>query len=123
MRLWFFTCIQTRTPFLWGPDGVYIFSERKTNPLPDNIHPGDRAPPAKRLTCIAWLLTKPVAPELQDLVRIHIDRNMDALRKCQFVDDRTDDAAETANRFCPKENLIPVKTLRSFNRRRHDRMQ
>src|ERR1700729_780110 len=48
---------------------------------------------------------------------------MDALRKCQFINDRTDGSAESANRFRPKENLIPVKAFRAFDRRRHDRMQ
>src|SRR5580704_15397707 len=48
---------------------------------------------------------------------------MDLFRERQFVDHRTDDAAETANRFCPKENLVPVETFGSFDRRRHDWMQ
>jgi hypothetical protein len=66
-------------------------------------------------------LKVPFNPQnLQDLVGIHVDRDMHALRKGQLIDDRPDRAAEAPNRFCPKENLVPVKAFGSFNRRRHD---
>src|ERR1700722_15429974 len=48
---------------------------------------------------------------------------MHALGKCQFINDGTYDSAETANRFCPQENLVAVKTFGSFDRRRHHRME
>src|ERR1700693_5606186 len=52
---------------------------------------------------------------LENLVGIHVHRNMHSFRKRQFLEDRTHRATETANRFRPKENLVAVKAVGAFD--------
>ena len=106
MRLWFFARLQARTPFLRRPDGVHLFAKRKADSLPDDIDSGDRPSAARGLRIGIQFFGRrqfingtSVASTLENLVRIHVDRNMHFVWKGQFLDDRTDRAAETANRF------------------------
>ena len=60
---------------------------------------------------------------LQNLVRIHVYRDMDVVRKRQPFDDRSDALTKPTDRSGSKENLVPIVSFGAFNRGRNDRVE